>query len=267
LIGKVYLVGAGPGDPDLITVKGLRLIQQADVILYDRLIPHALLHEAQPDAELIDVGKAPKKQRLSQNIINQLMIEKAQKGLQVVRLKGGDPFVFGRGGEEALACSEAGIPFEVVPGITSAIAVPAYAGIPVTHRHVSTALTVITGHEDPDGPESTINYEAIVQTGGTLVIMMGVQTLIQTLDRLIDAGLPIDTPAATIEWGTTSEQRVVEGTVDRLPTLIAAANIQPPATTVIGEVVNLRSQGVEWFDPIDAELYGNNQNAEIKLIA
>src|SRR5205809_392249 len=149
MTGKVFLVGAGPGDPDLITVKGLRLIRTADVIAYDRLIPQALLDEASIEAELIDVGKAPSKHRTSQDAINAILIERAQQGKIVVRLKGGDPFVFGRGGEEALACRDAGIPFEVVPGISSAIAVPAYAGIPVTHRNVSTGFAVITGHEDP----------------------------------------------------------------------------------------------------------------------
>jgi uroporphyrinogen III methyltransferase/synthase len=168
----------------------------------------------------------------------------------VVRLKGGDPFVFGRGGEEALACARAGIPFEVTPGVSSPIAVPAYAGIPVTHRGLTTTLSIIAGHEDPSDPEVSVNYEALAQLGGTLVILMGVRRLSEILDQLIDHGLPADTPAATIEWGTTPDQRVVEGEVGTLADRVAAADIQSPATTIIGEVVRLRGQGVHWFEDL-----------------
>jgi uroporphyrin-III C-methyltransferase len=248
--GKVYLVGAGPGDAELITVKGLRLIQSADVIIYDRLIPSGLLTEAYEGAELIDAGKAPAKHRLSQEAINDMIVQKALRGSMVVRLKGGDPFVFGRGGEEALACLKAGVPFEVVPGVSSAIAVPAYAGIPVTHRHVSTMVTIFAGHEDPTSKEAKANYEALASLGGTLVILMGVERLQGILDGLIWAGLSEETPAAVVEWGTTTDQRVIEGTVGTLADLAAEQNIQPPAVTIIGDVVRLRSQGVKWFEEL-----------------
>ncbi len=248
MTGKVYLVGAGPGDPDLVTVKALRLVRSADVIIYDRLIPHELLGEAHPDAELIDAGKEPSRHRLSQDVITAQIIQKATDGATVVRLKGGDPFVFGRGGEEALACFAAGIPFEVVPGISSPIAVPAYAGIPVTHRGLSSALTIIAGYEDPSDPANGLDYEALARLGGTLVILMGVRHLREVLDRLIEAGLPGDTPAATVEWGTTPAQRVAEGALDSLADRVAGLDIQPPAVTVIGEVVRLRAQGVAWFE-------------------
>ena len=249
--GKVYLVGAGPGDPDLITVKALRLIQQADVILYDRLIPVSLLDEAQENATLIDVGKSPTKHRFSQDEINRLLVSYALLGQQVVRLKGGDPFVFGRGSEEALVCRDAGIPFEVVPGISSVVAVPAYAGIPLTHRNVSSSFTVITGHEDPTKPETSIQYEAIARSGSTLVILMGVKQMPDILARLIAVGMPADTPAAIIEQGTMPEQRVIEGTVNTLSELALEANIQPPAIIVVGNVVALREAGVRWFDLIE----------------
>lgn len=246
-VGKVYLVGAGPGDPDLITVKGLRLIQSADVILYDRLAPSQLLAQARPESELIDVGKLPQKHRLDQAEINTVMIQKAQAGFNVVRLKGGDSFVFGRGGEEALACYEAGIAFEVVPGITSAIAVPAYAGIPVTQRQMSTSFTVLTGHEASD-EGSRLDYSALARME-TLVILMGVGQLESILQKLIAGGLAAHTPAACIEWGTTSQQRVVMGTIATLPQVVQEAQLSSPAITVIGQVVTLREQGLDWFSP------------------
>ncbi len=250
-LGKVYLVGAGPGDPGLITVRGLKLIQAADVIAYDRLIPRALLDEARADAELIDVGKAPTKARTSQDDINALIVDRARQGKQVVRLKGGDPFVFGRGGEEALACVAAGIPFEVVPGVSSSVAVPAYAGVPVTYRNLASAFTVFTGHEDPSKPESTIDYDALAGATklGTLVLLMGVSHLADVTARLIAAGVAPGTPALCIEWGTTERQRVVEATVHTLAERVAEAGLQSPSTTVIGSVVSLRSAGLEWFDP------------------
>lgn len=244
--GKVYLVGAGPGDPELITRKALRLIQSADVILYDRLIPLELLDET--SAECIDVGKAPTKHRFSQSAINQLLVERALGGQQVVRLKGGDPLIFGRGGEEALACYAAGIPFEIVPGVSSALAVPTYAGIPLTHREVNRAFTVITGHEDP----ALINpqwFEGLVKVGGTLVILMGVKQLAAILENLIRAGLDPQTPAAIIENGTLPQQVVLQATAETLADLAQARPINPPAITVIGEVVNLRDQGLAWFAP------------------
>ena len=249
-IGTVYLIGAGPGDPGLITVKGLKALQSADVVLYDRLIAPELLTEARADAELIDVGKLPTKHRLDQESINTLLVEKASHGLSVARLKGGDPFVFGRGGEEALACHAAGVPFVVIPGVSSAVAVPAYAGIPVTHRQVATAFTVFAGHEDPNKPESSIDYAALAQIvkTGTLVLLMGVGRLGAITQQLIAQGVDPQTPAACIEWGTTSRQRVVEGTLATLTFLAMQAEFQSPATTVIGAVAALRSAGIRWFD-------------------
>ena len=244
--GKVYLLGAGPGDPDLITRKGLKLIRNADVILYDRLIPRALLDEASDEAELIDVGKAPHKQRRGQDEINDLIVEHALAGNMVVRLKGGDPLVFGRGSEEALVCHEFGIPFEIVPGISSAFAVPAYAGIPLTHRDMSSSFSVITGHDD-----NALNYEALVRLGGTIIVMMGVASLPRIMDRLIDAGLDPQTPAAAIEWGTTETQRVIEGTVETLVAQTLEAQPKSPAITIIGKVVGLRGMGMQWFETLE----------------
>lgn len=243
MTGKVYLIGAGPGDPDLITIKGLRLIQSADVVIYDRLIPNALLGEVSVGTELINAGKAPTKHRLSQDDINEVIVHKALQGKTVVRLKGGDPLVFGRGSEEALVCYEYGIPFEIVPGISSSYAVPAYAGIPLTHREISRSFTVITGHSADD-----INYEALAHIGDTLVVLMGVKSLPLLVERLLFAGLSPDTPAASIEWGTTDSQRVIEANIRDLPQLANDADLQAPAITVIGDVVRLRSDGVQWFD-------------------
>jgi uroporphyrin-III C-methyltransferase len=248
-VGTVYLVGAGPGDPGLITVKGLDLLRRADVVAFDRLIPYELLNEVRLDAECLDVGKLPQRHRLSQDDINTLLIDRARKGLMVVRLKGGDPFVFGRGGEEGLACYAAGIPFEVVPGISSAIAVPAYAGVPVTQRNIASAFTVFTGHEDPLKPESSIDYAALAATArlGTLVLLMGVSHLAQISEQLIAAGVDPHISALCIEQGATPQQRVVAGTLATLPALVAEQNIQPPALTIIGAVVDLRAAGLDWF--------------------
>jgi uroporphyrinogen III methyltransferase/synthase len=251
MTGKVYLVGAGPGDPGLITVKGLELLCRADVILYDRLIPMTLLDGAKANAEKIDVGKLPQHHRLSQDDINTLLVEKAKQGKTVVRLKGGDPFVFGRGGEEALACRAAGVPFAIVPGVTSAVAVPAYAGVPVTHRLIASAFTVFTGHENPEKPESSIDYDALAAAArlGTLVLMMGVSNLEPITAHLIKVGIAAETPALCVEWGTTPQQRIVEGTLNTLARLVEEAGLQPPAITIIGEVVRLRGLGVQWFSP------------------
>lgn len=257
--GKVYLVGAGPGDPDLITRKALRLLGEADVVIYDRLIPPELLWEARSGAELIDAGKQPAKQRLSQESINQTIVDRALKGKTVLRLKGGDPLVFGRGGEEALVCHKYGIPFEIVPGISSAYAVPAYAGIPLTHRHLSSCFTVITGHEDPQKPESSIDYEALANIGGTIVILMGVKRLTRITRTLIAQGLADRTPAAIIEWGTMPRQRSLIGTLATIADLAGEAHIQPPAITVIGEVVRLRERGLQWFDLLPADLVAPSQ--------
>ena len=242
-VGTVYLVGAGPGDPGLITVKGLSLLRRADVVIHDRLIPHELLSEARPDAEVLDAGKAQHDHRIPQPRINALLVEKARAGKMVVRLKGGDPFVFGRGGEEASYCLAAGVPYEVVPGVSSTIAVPAYAGIPVTHRDLASTFTVITGHENPHKPESSVDYPSVVAAAhaGTLVLLMGVTYLEQIVDELLRAGLDPARPAAGIESGTTPTQRVVVGTLDSIVKLARAAEIKSPALFVIGEVVGLRA--------------------------
>lgn len=247
--GKVFLVGAGPGDPDLITVKGLHLLRQADVVVYDRLIPMELLKDVRPDAELIYAGKQPQKHRLDQSEINQILIDRASKGHMVVRLKGGDPFVFGRGGEEGLACYAANIPFEVVPGVSSAIAVPAYAGIPVTHRNIASAFTVFAGHDDPTKEGNSIDYPALAAAVrlGTLVLMMGINHLGQICRELILHGISAETPAVCIEWGTTANQRIVEGTLESIANRVTEAGLSSPAITVMGEVTRLRHMGLDWF--------------------
>ena len=240
--GMVYIVGAGPGDPELITVKGLACLRRADVVLYDRLVASELLGEAQPSAELIDVGKAPLRHRRSQEEINALLIEKARAGLTVVRLKGGDPFVFGRGGEECQALAEAGLAFEVVPGVSSAVAVPAYAGIPVTHRDYASSFTVVTGHSAGDDAGG-VDWAGLPTTG-TLVCLMGVSHLPEIARRLVALGRSAGTPAAVIGSGTTGRQTVVEGTLADIAE--RAAGVETPATIVIGEVVRLRAQ-LDWF--------------------
>ncbi|WP_369425726.1 uroporphyrinogen-III C-methyltransferase [Methanothrix sp.] len=234
--GKVYLVGAGPGDPELITVKGLRLLREADVVLHDRLLNDELLRDLR--AEIIDVGKAPGRHKLSQEEINELLIKKAREGKIVVRLKGGDPYLFGRGGEEALALREAGIPFEVVPGVTSAIAAPALAGIPVTHRGVSTAFTVVTGHEEP-GKEKELDWHALARLGGTLVVLMGVGRIRENTTMLIDGGLSPQTPAALIERGSWPDQRCVRGTLGDIAERASSFRVKSPAVLIVGDVVNL----------------------------
>jgi uroporphyrin-III C-methyltransferase len=246
--GLVFLVGAGPGDPDLITVKGLAALRRADVVLYDRLIPHELLAEAKPDAELIDVGKEPARARRSQAEINRLLIHHARLGRTVVRLKGGDPFVFGRGGEEGQALVEAGLSFQVVPGVSSAIAVPAYAGIPVTQRGIAQSFTVVTGHTADD--DDTLWDDLPRQ--GTLVLLMGVGHLPAITARLIAAGRDATTPAAAIHAGATDQQVVVTGTLSDIAEV--ARELPPPATIVIGEVVRLRDQ-LAWFTPKPVEVY------------
>lgn len=261
--GTVYLVGAGPGDPDLITRKGARLLRQADVVIYDRLIPFELLEEARPDAELINAGKQPTRHRLAQAEINRLLIERALAGKDLVRLKGGDPFIFGRGGEEALACREAGIPFEIVPGVSSALAVPAYAGIPLTQRRISSAFTVIAGYEDPTKAGGSVNYEAVAQLGGTIVILMGVKHLPVITRQLIAHGLAADTPAALIEWGTTARQRSFVGRAENIAAIARRAEISPPAITVIGDVARLREAGLAWFDLLPAEVIERELNTTL----
>lgn len=245
--GIVYLIGAGPGDPELITVKGLRCLRKADVILYDRLISMELLDEAKPGTALIFVGKGPSCHTMKQEAINKLLVQHAQQGRIVVRLKGGDPFIFGRGGEEALTLAAAGIAFEIIPGISSAIAVPAYAGIPVTHRNHVSSVTIVTGHEGEHHQNTTIDWQALAKTGGTLVILMGVKGLPAIIAGLVKGGLAIDTPAAVIQEGTTNKQRVVIGTLDDIAQRTAEAKIKSPAITIIGTVVTL-SAALSWYE-------------------
>ncbi len=247
--GIVYLVGAGPGDPDLITVAGLRCLQRADVVVYDRLANPALLAYAPAGAELIDVGKEADRHTLPQEEINRLLVARGRAGKTVVRLKGGDPFVFGRGGEEALALAAAGVRFEVVPGVSSAIAAPAYAGIPVTQRELAGSVTIITGHRaDTTGdPEAEWERLAAAQTTGTLVFLMGVGNLPAIVAALRRAGRPADTPIALIANGTLPDQQTVVGT---LADIVERARgvIRPPAVIVVGPVVTLH-QTLAWFQP------------------
>ncbi len=248
-VGTVYLVGAGPGDPELITVAGLAALRRADVVVYDRLAPPALLREAKPEALLIDAGKAAGAHTLSQEAINTLLIEHARAGRTVVRLKGGDPFLFGRGGEEALALRRAGIPFRVVPGVTSAIAAPACAGIPVTHRGVAGSVLIATGHEAADGPGASYDWAALARAADTLVFLMGVERLPTIVERLLAAGRPAEQPAALIRWGSTPEQEVVTATLGTIAARARERGIRPPAALVVGEVVRLREE-LAWLEEL-----------------
>lgn len=246
MTGKVYLVGAGPGDPGLITVKGQKLLGRAEVVVYDQLASPRLLQFAPPGAELIYVGKKAGAHTLSQAAINQLLVDKARQGRTVVRLKGGDPFVFGRGGEEAEALAKAQVPFEVVPGVTSAIAVPAYAGIPVTHRGLASIVTLVTGHEDPGKGETAIPWDQLGKNPGTLVFLMGVKNLPVNCQRLLAAGCDPGTPAAVIQSGTLPEQRTVTGTLADIAAKAREADLHPPAILVVGEVAALRERLAWW---------------------
>ncbi len=244
----IYLVGSGPGDPGLFTVKGAECMRRADVVVYDRLAPEALLAHARPEAELVYVGKKPGEPSMSQEEINALLVKLGRAEKTVVRLKGGDPYVFGRGGEEALALVEADLPFEVVPGVTSGIAAPAYAGIPVTHRGVSTSVAFITGHEDPTKGESDVDWGRLANGAETLVLYMGVGRLAEISAQLVAGGRSPETPVACIRWGTTPEQEMVTGTLADIAERIEAANLKPPAITVVGGVVSLRDEGLDWFE-------------------
>ncbi|HKG38691.1 MAG TPA: uroporphyrinogen-III C-methyltransferase [Conexibacter sp.] len=252
--GIVHLVGAGPGDPGLLTARAVELIADADTILYDRLIPVTALDGARPGAELIYVGKEGRGPQMPQEEIDRLLVEHGRAGKRVVRLKGGDPFVFGRGGEEALVLREAGIPFEIVPGVTSGVAAPAYAGIPVTHRERASAVALITGHENPDKPESAIDWPALAAFPGTLVFYMGVKQLPRIAEQLIAGGRPADQPAAVIERGTLPGQRTIVATLETIADRAAAEAIRPPSITLVGEVAALREEGIGWFE--QRPLYG-----------
>lgn len=264
--GTVSLIGAGPGDPGLITVRGMERLRSADVVVYDRLAHPALLQYVRPDAELVYVGKASAAHFMKQPDINALLIDRASQGKSVARLKGGDPFVFGRGGEEAEECRKAGIPFEIVPGVTSAIAAPAYAGIPVTHRDAASSFAVITGHERDDAKESGTrlpgaaegrrDWSKIAHAADTLIFLMGVEALPEITSRLLENGRDSETPVALIQWGTWTKQRVVTGTLTTIVDEVQKAKLTPPAVCVVGEVAKLREH-LAWFDDVaERPLFG-----------
>lgn len=245
--GFVYLVGAGPGDPGLFTLKGKKLLETAEVIVYDRLVSEKILAFAAENAELIYVGKASSRHTLSQDEINKMLVEKAAEGKRVVRLKGGDPFVFGRGGEEAIYVREHGFDFEIVPGITSAIAVPAYAGIPVTHRDDTSSFTIVTGHEKEDKEKSSINWKELAAGIGTVVFLMGVENLAFICRQLIENGRDPSTPVALIRWGTLPAQEVLTGQLSNIADKKQQADFKPPAVIIVGEVVKQR-EALKWLE-------------------
>jgi uroporphyrinogen III methyltransferase/synthase len=245
--GKVYLVGAGPGDPGLLTIRGREVLQQATVVIHDYLVSEEILDYAPPEAEQIDVGKRGGHHTKPQEEINRLLCERAKAGHVVVRLKGGDPFLFGRGGEEALELAKAGIEFEVVPGVTSAIAVPAYAGIPVTHREMASELHLITGHEAPGKRETSLNWDVLGKASGTLVFLMGVGNLPTIVEQLRANGKKASTPVALIRWGTRPDQQTLASTLGKVVEAARKANFQPPAIIVVGECVGLRRM-LKWYE-------------------
>ncbi len=239
--GEVVLVGAGPGDPDLMTVGGQRALAEADVVVTDRLVPLAALDAVRADALVIDVAKVPGGRSTPQETINDLLVEHALAGRRVVRLKGGDPFVFGRGGEEALACAAAGVPVRVLPGVTSSVSGPALAGIPVTHRGTTQGFTVVSGHVPPGHPDCTVDWKALASTGTTLVVLMGVRTLPAIAEALVQGGLDPRTPAAVVADAGLPSQRRVDGTVATIADVVAESGIGAPAVTVVGHVVDVLS--------------------------
>ncbi len=247
--GIVYLVGAGPGDPGLLTIRGLELLRQAEVVIYDRLVNPVLLAEAPAEALRISAAKLPCHHSLPQEQIHWLLIAHARRGRRVVRLKGGDPFVFGRGGEEAEALAKAGIPFEVVPGVSSAIAAPAFAGIPLTHRQLSSSFAVVTGHEDSCKDRPAVDWGRLATAVDTLVVVMGVKTLPSLATALVAHGRPPQTPVALIRWGTTEAQKTLIGSLADIAGKAQAAGLEPPVVAVIGDVVALRDR-LRWFDDV-----------------
>jgi uroporphyrinogen III methyltransferase/synthase len=252
MLGFVSLVGAGPGDPGLLTLAGRDRLAAADVVVYDRLLNPVLLDHA-PNAERVFAGKSPERKAMTQDEINAFLVEQAQAGRRVVRLKGGDPFVFGRGGEEALALAAAGIPFEVVPGVTSPVAVPAYAGVPVTHRGIASSFAVVTGHEDDDKEEASVDWDRLATAVDTVVVLMGGAALPFVASSLIKGGRAPDTPAVSVEWGTTTEQRSVAAPLDQIATAVKEARLGTPLLTVVGQVAGLREH-IAWFE--GRRLYG-----------
>jgi uroporphyrin-III C-methyltransferase/precorrin-2 dehydrogenase/sirohydrochlorin ferrochelatase len=237
--GQVALVGAGPGDPELVTVRGRRLLAAADVVVVDRLAPGLLLDELGPGVELIDASKIPYGPAAAQEEINKILVDRARAGHFVVRLKGGDPYVFGRGGEELLACAAAGVPVTVVPGVTSAVAAPAAAGIPVTHRGVAHEFAVVSGHVPPGDPQSLVDWPALARLRGTLVVLMGLKNLPLIADALLTGGRPADTPVAVVQEATTATQRTVRADLGTIATATREAGVRPPAIVVVGPVVDV----------------------------
>jgi len=244
--GIVYLIGAGPGDPDLLTVKASKILKKSEVVVYDRLVPKSLLKMIPNEVEKIYVGKSNGLHIKSQKEIQQILIDKAKSGKKVVRLKGGDPFLFGRGGEEMEDLVRAGIIFEVVPGVTSALAVPAYAGIPVTHRRYASSLAIVTGHEDLSKKQIQVKWRNLAKAVDTIVVLMGIGMLKLIASELILGGRPPQTEVAVVEWGTTKRQKCFEGTLENIYNIVRMNNVKPPTVVVIGEVVKLRST-LNWF--------------------
>lgn len=245
--GTVYLVGAGPGDAGLLTLRGAELLGRADVVVYDALVNPQLLRLAPKTAEIVFAGKRSRDHAIPQEELNRLLVEKASEGKTVVRLKGGDPYIFGRGGEEAQELSEAHIAFEVVPGVSSIVAGPNYAGIPLTHRDHCSSFTVVTGHEDPTKSQSSIDYEHLAQMPGTKVVLMGVERIRQLAETLVKNGMSPETPVGMVRWGTTGRQQSIEGTLATIADVVEAKSFSAPAVTVIGEVVKLRKE-LNWFE-------------------
>ncbi|SFR32815.1 uroporphyrinogen-III C-methyltransferase [Halogeometricum limi] len=260
-VGKVYLVGSGPGDPDLMTVKAARLLEEADVVLHDKLPGPEILGRI-PEEKREDVGKRAGGEWTPQEYTNHRLVELAREGKTVVRLKGGDPFVFGRGGEEMEHLASEGIPFEVVPGITSAIAGPGTAGIPVTHRDHTSSVSFVTGHEDPTKEESAVDWEALAATGGTLVVLMGVGKLPDYTAALREAGMDPETPVALVERATWPDMRVATGTLDTIVSVRDEAGIEPPAVTVIGEVAGTRERVLAFLGNRTGEWDGDERAAD-----
>ena len=248
-IGTVYLVGAGPGDSDLITVKGVKVLRRADVVVYDRLAPSELLEKTQPGVELISAAKSPGSVALTQSEINALLVDRARKGKTVCRLKGGDPFLFGRGGEEAIALAHANVPFVVVPGITSAIGAAAYAGIPVTHRGIASSVAIVTGSEMQEQSSSRVNWKAIANTRGTIVVLMGGSRVAEIASSLVSYGRHPDEPAAAIQHGTSTKQHTISGTLTNISSNVQQAGMTSPLALIVGDVVALRDR-IAWFDTL-----------------
>lgn len=253
--GRVALVGAGPGDPELITLKGLRRLSEASRVFYDRLAPDELLEWA-PDAKTIDVGKKPGEQKRQQSL-NERIIRLARRGHRVVRLKGGDPCVFGRGGEEALALARAGIPFEIVPGVTSAVGVPSFARIPLTHRDHAGSVAILTGHRQSE-PSKRMQWKRLARGADTIVLLMSVRNLKPNFRRLRRAGVDPNTPAAAISRGTTPNQQVLHGTLETLPSIAADRDLRPPATIVVGEVVEVGREILRPLSEMSEKIHRNS---------